>query len=74
MGALGTSSEQAALVEPCSLEREVLSRLLDGLSNRTICDELGIDADGLKAITRTVLKRLGAKSREQLIALSAILI
>ena len=74
MDALGTSAEQAALVEPCSLEREVLSRLLDGLSNRTICDELGIDADGLKAITRAVLKRLGAESREQLVALSAILI
>jgi DNA-binding CsgD family transcriptional regulator len=74
MHAWGTAAEQAALVEPCSLEREVLSRLLDGLSNRAICDELGIDADGLKAITRAVLKRLGAESREQLVALSEVLI
>ena len=74
MEALGTAAEQADLVEPCSVEREVLRRLLDGLSNRAICDELGIDADGLKAITRAVLKRLSAQSREQLVASSKALI
>jgi DNA-binding CsgD family transcriptional regulator len=56
------------------LEREVLRRLLDGLSNGAICDELGIDADGLKGITRAVLKRLSAESREQLVELSEVLI
>lgn len=74
METLGTAAEKADLVEPCSVEREVLRRLLDGLSNRAICNELGIDADGLKAITRAVVKRLGAESREQLVALSTILI
>jgi DNA-binding CsgD family transcriptional regulator len=74
MEALGTAAVRADLVEPCSVEREVLRRLLDGLSNRAICDELGIDADRLKAITRAVVKRLGAESREQLVALSTILI
>ena len=68
MDALGTAAEQADLVEPCSVEREVLRRLLDGLSNRAICDELGIDPDALKAVTRAVLKRVSAQSREQLVA------
>jgi len=35
---------------------------------------MGIDADGLKAITSAVLERLGARSREQLVALSGSLI
>ena len=68
MDAWGTAVEQVALVETCSLEREVLRRLLDGLSNRAICDELGIDADALKAVTRAALKRVSAQSREQLVA------
>jgi hypothetical protein len=35
---------------------------------------MGIDADGLKAITCAVLERLGARSREQLVVLSESLI
>ena len=74
MGTSRTTVEQVDRVELSSVEREVVCRLLGGLSNRAICDEMGIDADGLKAITRGVLKPLGAQSREQLIALSQALI
>jgi len=74
MDALRIAAEQADPVELGPAEREVLSRLLRGLSNRAICDDMGIDADGLKAITCAVLERLGARSREQLVALSQSLI
>jgi DNA-binding NarL/FixJ family response regulator len=74
MNASRTAAEQVDLLELAPVEREVLSRLHRGLTNRAICDELGIDADGLKAIIRAVLKRLGARSREQLVTLSQALV
>ena len=74
MEALRITAEQANPVELRPVEREVLYRLHRGLSNRAICDEMGIDADGLKAITCAVLERLGARSREQLVVLSESLI
>ena len=74
MDALRIAAEQADPVELGPVEREVLSRLHRGLSNGAICDEMGIDPDGLKAITCAVLERLGARSREQLVVLSESLI
>ena len=74
MNASRTAAEQVDLLELAPVEREVLSRLHRGLTNRAICDELGIDADGLKAIIRAVLERPGAQSREQLVTLSQALV
>jgi len=74
MGNSQTAGERAALAELRPIELKVLSRLRAGLSNRAICDEIGIDAEGLKAITRAVLKRLGAGSREEYVALSKAII
>ena len=59
-----TAAERTALVELGPVELKVLSGLRCGLSNQAICDEIGIDADGLKAVTRSVLKRLGVRSRK----------
>jgi DNA-binding NarL/FixJ family response regulator len=74
MGTSRTAAEQVDLLELDPVEREVLSRLHRGLTNRAICEELGIDADGLKVSIRAVLERLGAQSREQLVTLSQALV
>ena len=74
MGPLRTAAERAAHVELSPVESKVLSCLRGGLSNWAICDEIGIEADALKAITRAVLKRLGARDREEYLALSKAII
>lgn len=74
MGTSRTAAEQVDLLELAPVEREVLSRLHRGLTNRAICEELGINEDWLKVTIRAVLERLGAQSREQLVTLSQALI
>jgi len=64
MGTSRTAPERPTHVEVGPVELKVLSCLRGGLSNRAICDEIGIEADALKAMTRAVLKRLGARDRE----------
>jgi len=74
MGTSRTAPERLTHVELGPVELKVLSCLRGGLSNRAICDEIGIEADALKAMTRAVLKRLGARDREDYLALSKAII
>jgi len=60
------------LVEPLTLrETEVLSLLVDGLSNRAIAARLGISEHTAKFHVGAVLGKLGAQNRSEAVALAA---
>jgi DNA-binding NarL/FixJ family response regulator len=60
------------LIEPLTLrETEVLSLLVEGLSNRAIAARLGISEHTAKFHVGAVLGKLGAQSRSEAVALAA---
>jgi two-component system nitrate/nitrite response regulator NarL len=55
---------------PSSRERDVLSLVGRGLSNKQIADELGFSEPAVKAALQRLFRKFGVGSRAQLVAVS----
>jgi len=51
-------------------EREVLARLADGLDNRTIARELGVEYSTVRGYVRSLIDKLGARSRVDVVGIA----
>jgi len=51
-------------------EREVLARLADGLDNRTIAKELGVEYSTVRGYVRSLIDKLGARSRVDVVSIA----
>jgi two-component system nitrate/nitrite response regulator NarL len=69
--AAAAASEEIAGPIPSSRERDVLSLVARGLSNKQIAEELGFSEPAVKAALQRLFKKFGVGSRAQLVAVSA---
>lgn len=51
-------------------EREVLARLADGLDNRTIAQQLGVEYSTVRGYVRSLIDKLGARSRVDVVGIA----
>ena len=51
-------------------EREVLAHLADGLDNRTIAKELGVEYSTVRGYVRSLIDKLGARSRVDVVGIA----
>jgi DNA-binding CsgD family transcriptional regulator len=51
-------------------EREVLVRLADGLDNRTIAKQLGVEYSTVRGYVHSLIEKLGARSRVDVVAIA----
>jgi DNA-binding CsgD family transcriptional regulator len=51
-------------------EREVLARLADGLDNRTIAKQLGVEYSTVRGYVRSLIDKLGARSRVDVVGIA----
>jgi DNA-binding CsgD family transcriptional regulator len=51
-------------------EREVLVRLADGLDNRTIAKQLGVEYSTVRGYVSSLIEKLGARSRVDVVAIA----
>jgi DNA-binding NarL/FixJ family response regulator len=51
-------------------EREVLVRLADGLDNRTIAQQLGVEYSTVRGYVRSLIDKLGARSRVDVVGIA----
>jgi DNA-binding NarL/FixJ family response regulator len=51
-------------------ERDVLARLADGLDNRTIAKDLGVEYSTVRGHVRSLIEKFGARSRVDVVAIA----
>jgi DNA-binding NarL/FixJ family response regulator len=51
-------------------EREVLVRLADGLDNRAIARQLGVEYSTVRGYVRSLIEKLGARSRVDVVGIA----
>ena len=63
-------AEQSAAPELSERQLEILKLIADGLTTKSISDQLEIGPDGVNAHLRTIFSRLGASSRTEAVAIA----
>lgn len=57
-------------ITPTERERQVLSRVLDGLSNKEIAAQLGVSEGSVKSTLQQLFSKTGVRSRSQLVRIA----
>jgi DNA-binding CsgD family transcriptional regulator len=76
-GAVIASRPPLLRIDPAQLserltprERDVLARLADGLDNRTIAKDLGVEYSTVRGHVRSLIEKFGARSRVDVVAIA----